>query len=400
MKIEAEGAFFDESLGGLNEVPIKLATYAQAEPGEALNVQINLLTDLIATRLLDRLLAGEEYEVLPELQRELHQALGIGLGDVPEGRPGETNPYSEGYEAAYLLAVSAVIARAGEDWRVRGQGDISDLLDALRADFANDGRLEPDLVDTLRRAEAALDPDLARTSLQLLIEDVGEVRPVPDPHQILDTDQDGIVNDDDNCRYVPNPDQAASGAGPWGAACDDRLAAVDTSADFGCGVRVSDGSVVCWDIHEGDFGGTAPHPGIKPDGVGNPWRDSDVLTRAYLDISVDAYQVCAVGIESGIDCWSPALGTFTLDGQFDRVEASRNRVCGQLADGSLTCADALGGVILTDTDPVLDFALVEGDSLVVVTETGALEWWDVGAGTDLWALPSGTFQAVASGGAA
>lgn len=401
LRVEAEGAFFDESTGGLKEVPIQLATYARIEPGQDADVQINLLTDLIADRMLARLLAGDAYDdALDELQGELHAALQIGLGDAPHARPHETSPWGSNYEQSYLLAVSAVLARAGENGRVDGTGDIDLLLEEIRIDFADDGRLAPALVDRLHAAEASLDPDLATTSLRMLIADVGDDRVVADPHVVLDTDGDGIVNADDACRYVADPGQEGPADVPWGDACDDRLLAIDTAPELGCGVRATDGRLVCWDTTLGDFGGTAPHPRIKPVGMVVPWATTDGLTGRYVDVSVDTHQICAVHEDGPIECWSPALGRFSMAGDFVRVEASRNRVCGVDLDDRVSCADATGALVLTEAGPVRDLALVGGDTLVIVDDDGRLAWLDVGAGPGAASLPAGTFDSVASGGAA
>lgn len=398
IKVEAEGAFFDEATGGLKEVPIKLATYARVEPGQDVSVQINLLTDLIADRMLAELEAGVDYdEAQPALLAELHDALGIGVSDSAPQMPDQLSPWGDSDAQAYLLAVSAVLARAGEDLRLAGGGDIDVLLDDLRTDFAADGEIDADLQALIKQAEGNLDPDLATVSLQLLVKDLGESRQVPDLHRILDTDLDGIVNDDDNCPYVSNPDQAAS-AGSWGDACDDRFLSIDTTSGSGCGVRAVDGRIVCWQIDVPGFGGTAPRPDVKPTGAYTPWPSDEGLTGTYVHVSVDEYQICAVDTEGDLACWSPALGRFEVAGDFVRVEASRNRACAMDADGLATCVDPVGTVLVDELGPLRDLALVDGDQLLVADWEGTLAWVDLGAGLAGYALPDGAFIQVESGG--
>lgn len=330
----------------------------------------------------------------------MFDTLEIGFGGIPESRHHETEPWGESYEQAYLFAVSSIVGRAAEDLRVAGDGDIDTLLDDIREDFRADGALEPELQEVLKQGELSLDPDLAVISLEWLIAESGDDRPVPDPHEILDSDQDGLANELDNCRYVANADQAASGAGDWGAACDDRLVAIDTTAGVGCGVRANDGSLVCWDAFESDFGGTAPHPLVKPEGLVQPWPDEDGLTGSYVDVSVDRYNICAVETDGDLSCWSPVVGRSDVDGDFVRVEASRNHACGVSAEGIATCFDIYGHVTLISESPVVDLALVGGDKLVVIEQGGGLAWLDIGTGLGSFALPAGTFTQIESGGAA
>jgi hypothetical protein len=286
LKIEAEGAYFDEATGGQKEVPIKIATYVRLEPGEPVAVQINLLTDLLSTRMLDRLQDGQEYDdALVELEDELFDALDIGFGEPLALSAHQVSPWEDTYESAYLFAVSAVIAEAAEAQRLGGEGDIDTLLETIREDFRDDGGIEPGISSVLADAELTLDPDLAVTSIRMLAADLGEDRPIPDPHRVLDSDGDGVVNADDNCRYVANPDQAADGGYSWGDACDDRLLAISTGDETGCGVRAVDGSLVCWDSSLGRFGGTAPSPLVMPAGRVSPWPAVDGLATGATSMS-------------------------------------------------------------------------------------------------------------------
>lgn len=400
-RIEAEGAFFDEATGGKQEVPIKMESYVKIEPGETANAQLNILTHMIGERMFDALQGGAEYDdAVVQIEEELFDTLEIGFGSNLESRHHETNPWGENYEQAYLFAVSSVIGRAAEDLRLAGDGNIDTLLDDIREDFREDGALEPDLLEVVKEGERSLDPDLAVISLEWLIAESGDDRPVPDPHEILDTDQDGIANELDNCRYVANADQAESGVGEWGAACDDRLSAIDTTSGVGCGVRENDGSLVCWDAYESDFGGTAPHPLVKPEGLVQPWPDEGGLSGSFVDVSVDRYNICAVETDGDLDCWSPVVGRVVMEGDFVRVEASRDHACGVDALGIATCFDIYGQVTLISPFPVADLALVGGDKLVVIDATAALQWLDIGTGLGEFTLPSGQFTEIESGGAA
>jgi hypothetical protein len=114
---------------------------------------------------------------------------------------------------------------------------------------------------------------------------------------------------------------------------------------------------------------------------------------------VDELMFCAVEQAGPIDCWSPAVGRFGVDGDFWRVEASRSRVCGVDGDDLLTCVDLTGQPLLSGLGPVTDFALVAGDHLLTIDAAdGALTWLDTGGGLSDIPLPSGSFSKLEAGG--
>jgi hypothetical protein len=75
--------------------------------------------------------------------------------------------------------------------------------------------------------------------LQARFDELGWAEPVPDLNRVIDSDLDGIANADDNCRLVPNPDQADADQDGVGDACE-------------CGNGVVDFGEACDDGDEND----------------------------------------------------------------------------------------------------------------------------------------------------
>jgi hypothetical protein len=294
--------------------------------------------------------------------------------------------------------------------------DLPAFLDELSQGFAAEGALPLEAYEVLRLAEPAFNPDLAMLGLQRLIDESDLDAQVPDLHRFLDTDLDGLLNADDNCRYAPNPDQALAPEGPHGAACDTRLAAVSATDLWGCGVLAADsaagpaGGVVCWEVRGAETGGSPPLPDVFPAAQRAPWGEESPFAGADGDAPVftavavssrgeAAPWVCAALDGGGAVCWdAEAPGApRPLPELSAPLLLSAERVCGAASAGAgVACAARSGGEAPGFFGEALDFAIVGDDHLCVVDAAGALRCQD-GTGADV-GLPAWAGSGVAAVG--
>lgn len=401
VRITAQGLFLDEAVGERRDFEIELTGLAVLSPDVEVPAYLNLLTDLTTPRTLDLLATGVTFEeARAQTEAELVAALHVGFGGAPEDAAVDLDPYGAGYAQSYLFAVSGVIAQTADDIQQLGEGDLGTLMERIRDDFSEDGQIAPELDSQIHLSESRLDPELAIVSLQATMDLRGDSRPVPDPHPVLDSDQDGISNAEDNCRYAANDDQTDSEGRGWGDACDDRLLAIAATDKWSCGVLASDGSLSCWDVMARGLGGTAPHPLVYPGAVGWPWGEDAGLTGTYVDVAMAGPNVCAVETGGEIACWVKEEGLFAMPGAFERVEVGAKLVCGLSEGGIAECGPPDSPPTVVDAGPFLDLAIVDGDKVIVLDDYGELSWLDAGAGEGDYALPSGTWSNVEAGGIA
>jgi hypothetical protein len=202
-------------------------------------------------------------------------------------------------------------------------------------------------------------------------------KPVPDLHEFLDSDLDGLINDEDNCRYVANPDQEPVAGQPFGEACDFRLDTLSMDEFWGCGITAYEsekgpaGTITCWEVQGAKTGGAPPHPALFPGAPIAPWRDGNPFggmggdTPTFLDVSIagdgpDDAWICAVPHAGGTPiatmCWDQNNpGTpFELSVPILNLSMSSERVCGSSEDGfgsfcfSRTGAEAMSTAAIVD----------------------------------------------------
>jgi hypothetical protein len=267
-------------------------------------------------------------------------------------------PFGDTYDQSWLFALSSILARAGWD-RGRAADDTTDtdlmgldaLLTEMRDGFAAGGVLPAESIAAMQAAELRVDPDLALFGLQSLLDANGITVVLPDIHAALDSDRDRVLNEDDNCRYIANEDQATLTDGfPYGAACDTRLASLSHTEEWGCGVLSSSGALTCWALQAGATGGTPPRPDLYPVGAGAPWGDRAFFTEVYSEVAVATsgateadgtshHLVCAARKAGGVECWDGDYpdDTVKVDDTLSHLRASGAGVCGLDATGSAVC---------------------------------------------------------------
>lgn len=392
----ATGLAFDEARGEAGPVEITLHAYAVLDD-DAQELHINVLTSLARQRVEVLLAEGiPPEEAIAQAEGELAAALPIGGGTGPGAGGAELNPYGDGYAQSWLFAVSSVLAQTGRDLEEVGEGTLGDLMVQLREDLADDGAISEALRAAILLGEEHLDPDLATLGLASVIAEAGVDRALPDLHPVLDSDHDGLVNSDDNCRYVVNPDQSDGLGLGFGDACDYRLASVSTDDQWGCGVLQRDGSVVCWQVDGEPTGGTPPAADVYPAHATFPWESGERLDGTYTEVAVASGVVCALSVDGSIDCSVEGAPTeLVLGGLYRQIAVSSTVICALDGEGALTCYDTTGATLVEDAGPHARVEIFGDTGVCVLSEDGGLSWVDhPEEREDLPSLPSGTYDTV------
>lgn len=337
--ITSEGAAFNEAFGGLKaEERVVLSGYGVL--GDVSRVNVNLLTDLTRVRVHDLLLDGLTWEIAnDQAVDELHGSLPLGDRDKPGLKGSEIDLTVQGYDQAWVFALSAIVTEAAA-----GDGvELDDLMARIREGFAAEGAVSLVVHDQLRDAERRVNPDLAMLGLQAHIEDYGLDYAVPDLNTVLDTDGDGIVNSDDNCPYTVNPAQTLASGAPFGMACDQRLLDLATSDVWGCAVRAVNGSLACWLLDGAKTGGTPPNPQIFPAAPVFPWGTDDRFDGVYTEVALGQratdpdHWFCLNRSEGNTTCWDQADPAPIVDvgARLTDLQMSGDMVCGLDGDSAV-----------------------------------------------------------------
>jgi hypothetical protein len=223
LRFEAMGGYYNEATGTLSGSPLTLRAYYLPDGSGAASAYINAITHLTARRI-ERLTAeGASFAgALEQSEYELRQTLAL----VPEAltltrRATETTlAGADDLDNAYLFAVSAVFAIAAQQ-RTPASPDVGlqELLNAAAIDLEDDGAIGPGLTRYTNEARDTIDTGTVERALAARLSLLGRTDPVPDLDSVLDRDADGIVNRDDNCPRIANPDQSDADSDGYGDVC-------------------------------------------------------------------------------------------------------------------------------------------------------------------------------------
>jgi cysteine-rich repeat protein len=219
---QADGYGFNELAGELAAAPVTLRALGY---GGGANVFINVATHLEERRVRALIAQGEPFSAsVAQAELEVQASLRVGLPGVAQGTSAvEMSVLGGDTDAnAYLLAVSAVLlqiatTRAGGAGSV--DGELQQLINQLAQDLEDDGALEAAVAPELLAAQLALDTEQIESNLAQRLLEIGLSSAVPDLDRVLDQDQDGLVNLDDNCPLVANPGQEDLNGDGHGDAC-------------------------------------------------------------------------------------------------------------------------------------------------------------------------------------
>ncbi|MBL9024382.1 MAG: hypothetical protein JNL21_19460 [Myxococcales bacterium] len=334
VELEASGFHFNELSGSLSGAPITLRAMATVDGSTS--IFVNVVTHLEERRARKLVADGAALSAaVSQAELELQASLQIGFPGVWQATSGtamnmlggDTDPN------AYLLAVSAVLIQAATDAAGGPDGPVDaqlqQLLNQIAQDLEDDGAVNAALVPPLLGAQLALDTTIVKENLADRIAQIGSASSVPDIDRVLDQDHDGLVNNDDNCPRVPNPDQADADADGLGDAC---------APPSVCGNGVVEAGEDCDDGNLDELDActtTCKVPGCG-DGVlqqsfGEVCDDGNTVAgdgctdcRSVLDIFAGGDRTCVLignGDEMRLKCWGDnahgALGIGDLDNRGD-----------------------------------------------------------------------------------
>lgn len=396
VRVTAEGGTLNEASGEVDARPLSLRAFAEVG-GPTQDVHVNLLTDLTHRRVETLLAEGlAPPDAIRQAQDELRAALPIGVGRAPEAQGEATDPYGGGFDASWLFAFSGVFAEAGLRYEADGLGTLSDVMDDVRGDLADDGDVTDAVRDLIRASELRFNPDLATISLETHAAENALDLALPDPHPALDSDHDGVANDVDNCRYVDNADQAAEDGLDFGEACDYRLAAISTSEELGCAVLAETQALTWWSVAAEPIGGSPPRPDAFPQDAEAPWGEDAFSAGGWRGVATAEGIVCAVG-EAGVSCWEEGLPTETprLDGDFESVVVGEALVCGLSTGLEVSCSRRADGEAI-ELGAAVQIAPLGAGAVCLLTSDGKIGCYDEdGARVSLPDQPDGSFRKIA-----
>jgi len=211
--LEGEGFYYDEVSGHLSGAPITLRGLAEAG-GSAATARLNVITHLTHERAKSLMGTGLSLgAAIAQSEMELRAALGLSPPGFDPQAPGSEMSIFGGDSPAnaYLLAVSASFLQAAhQDLESGGAVDaaLQRSLSLMASDLADDGDLDPESVALIDEGSDRLDRYELRVALEERLEELGVAASVPEIDLFFDEDDDGVFDDQDNCRRVPNANQA------------------------------------------------------------------------------------------------------------------------------------------------------------------------------------------------
>jgi hypothetical protein len=151
VEIAVDGYAFNEAEGGYDTTkPIHLQAYG--EVGERTSLQVNLVTDILSLALKEELLAGTPFtEAQATLMDDFFDALPYDDRARPEVQGTDLDPYSEGYEGAWLCGFSSIVAELflAHGAETADADRPEDPIGAIRDDFADDRMLSERFLEDL-----------------------------------------------------------------------------------------------------------------------------------------------------------------------------------------------------------------------------------------------------------
>jgi len=174
VQVEATGQWFDEAFGEVSDTPITLRGFARADRPVYVNVFTHLAHDLAVAHVE----AGADIQsAMQPSELWVHEALDLAPPSLDVSAwLGEFHlDHETPRVAAYTIWASAVVVEAAED------GSVSEWLDTLAIDLAEDHAISKGNRLRLDQAAERLEPDVVQTGVEAWFD--AHTRPLTAPAQ-------------------------------------------------------------------------------------------------------------------------------------------------------------------------------------------------------------------------
>jgi len=260
VEVRGSGYYYNEIIGDLTG-PLTLRAFYVPDTEGVQSVYVNIVTHLIAKRVKALVSEGMDFDdAVSQAEGELKDELDI----TEPGFTGFNNSTSMNLlggdtgSNAYMFAVSTVLGQVAKNRipdynNTQGASELlnaklQELLNTLALDL-EDGVLEADVKGEIAEALPDIDTRVIEYMLARRFDELGVTSPVPDLDSVLDQDKDGLVNMQDNCPLVSNPDQADTDGDGVGDACDNcpDVECSDTCAPPGTFSQFCSNELLCYE---------------------------------------------------------------------------------------------------------------------------------------------------------
>lgn len=258
VEVVGEGYFFDELADAISDGPITLRALELTAPNRP--IYVNVATHIAAPRVRTWYFEGLTLrEAIRAAEQDVRAAFSVWL-PAPGDRPfGERTVVEDGdAESSWLMALGALLLHTAsvESQGATTTGAFQLLLNDIAASLAGSGELHPSLVERIGSAALTLPTESVQAAFERYREVRGLDRAPPVLAGALDRDVDGVVDSEDNCISVANPDQENRDGDRRGDACDvcpeyacDDLCVPRTAFSWGAEAPMC---VVPCDLHDPD----------------------------------------------------------------------------------------------------------------------------------------------------
>ena len=232
ISIEGNGYYYNEVLGELSASDLTLRAFCNVSTDSEQAAYVNILTHLTYGRVKALLEAGGEGaggagstpapgasgipdEIIAQAEDELRASLGVGGPDFrPAVHHSEMNMVGGDNQGdAYLFAISVIFTEIARMNTEQGGGsleaELQELINTASSEFAETGMLPSSVTSYITGVQQSLDIELIMDMLRGRLQEVNSGGTVPDLRRVWDSDADGVVDNDDNCERVANPEQDA-----------------------------------------------------------------------------------------------------------------------------------------------------------------------------------------------
>jgi hypothetical protein len=216
--------------------------------------------------------------------------------------------------------------------------------------------------------------------------------PLPNMAHVLDTDDDGVMNIDDNCIATPNPDQTDGDGDGVGDPCDAQFVSFATTGSFADGsfyiCAIHDegslgpaGTLMCWSSSEGipnRYQAFEDNPSLQAPAMADI---AQLPAGELVEVSMRGYTTCVRYATGSVYChdgdgWSAPPPN--SDVTYQRVMATRLGGCGITAASDLKCW--IDATTLEVNGSFRDIAALpaagNGTNDVCVEGGGSIRCWD------------------------